>query len=125
MIYALRRDIDVGFCDLPAASMLARWSRGPSQDDDVDEPDDVANETPSARPLEQHDPLAILAEAAGYDDPERWWDDLVESRLDSSSPFPMITDAMAELRMIMASGSHDPIGKPGVRRTCARRSARP
>ena len=107
MIYALRRDIEVGFCDLPAASMLARWSRRASQDDDVDEPDDVANETPSAPPPEQHDPLAILAEAAGYDDPERWWDDLVESRLDSSSPFPMITDAMAELRMIMAPGSHD------------------
>ncbi len=107
MIYALRRDIEVGFCDLPAASMLARWSRRPSQDDDVDEPEDVANETPSAPPLEQHDPLAILAEAAGYDDPERWWDDLVESRLDSSSPFPMITEAMAELRMIMGPGSHD------------------
>jgi hypothetical protein len=107
MIYAMRHDIEVGFCDLPAASMLARWSRRPSQDDDVDEPDDVANETPSPPPLEQHDPLAILAEAAGYDDPERWWDDLVESRLDASSPFPMITDAMAELRMIMAPGSHD------------------
>ena len=50
MIYALRRDIEVGFCDLPAASMLARWSRRPSQDDDVDEPEDVANETPSAPP---------------------------------------------------------------------------
>ena len=46
----------------------------------------------------------MLAEAAGYDDPERWWDDLVESRQDSSSPFPMITDAMAELRMIMNQG---------------------
>jgi hypothetical protein len=107
MLYALRRDIEVGFCDLPAASMLARWSRRPSQDDDVDEPEDVANETPSAPPLEQYDPLAILAEAAGYDDPERWWDDLVESRLDSSSPFPMITEAMAELRMIMAPRTHD------------------
>ena len=107
MIYAVRRDIEVGFCDLPAASMLARWSRRPPQDDDLEEPEGVADETPSAPPLEQHDPLAILAEAAGYDDPERWWDDLVESRLDSSSPFPMITDAMAELRMIMAPGSHD------------------
>ncbi len=45
--------------------------------------------------------------AAGYDDPERWWDDLVESRLDSSSPFPMITDAMAELRMIMDQSAGD------------------
>ena len=45
-----------------------------------------------------HDPLGALAEAAGYDDAERWWDDVVESRLDGSSPFPMITEAMAELR---------------------------
>ena len=27
------------------------------------------------------DPLGALAAAAGYDDPERWWDDVVESRL--------------------------------------------
>ncbi|MGP4003712.1 DUF5682 family protein, partial [Streptomyces sp. 8N706] len=26
------------------------------------------------------DPLAVLAEAAGYDDPERWWEDVVEHR---------------------------------------------
>ena len=62
---------------------------------------------PPATPIEQHDPLALLAAAAGYDDPERWWDDLVESRLDSSSPFPMITDAMAELRMIMDQSAGD------------------
>src|SRR4029453_14064440 len=58
----------------------------------------------SGPPGGQQDPLALLAAAAGYDDPERWWDDLVESRLDSSSPFPLITDAMAELRMIMDQG---------------------
>ncbi|HKX15388.1 MAG TPA: DUF5682 family protein [Propionibacteriaceae bacterium] len=104
MIYALQRDIDVGFCDLPASSMLGRWQRRALQDDDLGEADDGPAETISGPPLEQHDPLAVLAEAAGYDDPERWWDDLVESRLDSSSPFPMITDAMAELRMIM--GQH-------------------
>jgi Family of unknown function (DUF5682) len=103
MRYALRRDVDVAFCDLPAAAVLARWPRGVSHDDD-DEPVQTADErTETLRPvsLEQHDPLAVLAEVAGYDDPERWWDDLVESRLDSSSPFPMITEAMGELRMIM------------------------
>ena len=100
MSYALRRDIEVGFCDLPASAMLARWSRS-RPDDDHEEPDDAADQVPPTAPIEQHDPLAMLAAAAGYDDPERWWDDLVESRLDSSSPFPMITDAMAELRMIM------------------------
>ncbi|MET8681612.1 DUF5682 family protein [Streptomyces sp. NPDC004647] len=27
------------------------------------------------------DPLGVLAEAAGYDDPERWWEDVVEHRM--------------------------------------------
>jgi Family of unknown function (DUF5682) len=103
MNYALRRDIDVAFCDLPASAVLARWPTGRSQDDDDDlvQQADAPDERPSLSLLAQHDPLAVLAQAAGYDDAERWWDDLVESRLDSSSPFPMITDAMAELRMIM------------------------
>ena len=102
MTYALQRNIEVGFCDLPAAAMLARWpSRRPPEDDRAEPEEGGSDEHPPATPIEQHDPLAVLAAAAGYDDPERWWDDLVESRLDSSSPFPMITDAMAELRMIM------------------------
>ena len=45
-----------------------------------------------------HDPLGTLAAAAGYDDAERWWEDLVEVRLDGSSPFPLLIEAMAELR---------------------------
>jgi Family of unknown function (DUF5682) len=108
MRYALQRDVEVAFCDLPAAAVLARWPRGVGHDAaDEDHDDDLvqpaAEPGDSLRPVsfEQHDPLAVLAQAAGYDDPERWWDDLVESRLDSSSPFPMITDAMGELRMIM------------------------
>jgi hypothetical protein len=107
--YALRHDIEVAFCDLPASAVLARWSRGQPQADHDDRarPADTPDATFPAFLLEQHDPLAVLAQAAGYDDPERWWDDLVESRLDSSSPFPMITDAMAELRMIMDQDGRD------------------
>jgi hypothetical protein len=108
MIYALQRDIDVAFCDLPASAMLARWPRRHLPDDDLGESDDAPSETLSGPPIEQQDPLAVLATAAGYDDPERWWDDLVESRLDSSSPFPLITDAMAELRISMGQhGRHE------------------
>jgi len=44
------------------------------------------------------DPIGALAGAAGYDDPERWWEDLVEARTDGSSPFPALTEAMGELR---------------------------
>jgi hypothetical protein len=104
MRYALQRGVEVAFCDLPAAAVLSRWPRQVTHDE-ADDDLELTEEEPAEglRPisLQQHDPLAVLAGAAGYDDPERWWDDLVESRLDSSSPFPLITDAMAELRMIM------------------------
>jgi hypothetical protein len=104
MRYALQRGVEVAFCDLPAAAVLSRWPRQvtPGEADDDREPtEEELTEGLQTISLHQHDPLAVLAYAAGYDDPERWWDDLVESRLDSSSPFPLITDAMAELRMIM------------------------
>jgi hypothetical protein len=105
MTFALQRGIEVGFCDLPAYAVLGRWRRDVPDDhhdpDDLEESDSASEATLPAALLEEPDPLALLAEVAGYDDPERWWDDLVESRLDSSSPFPVITDAMAELRMII------------------------
>jgi hypothetical protein len=44
------------------------------------------------------DPIGALAAAAGHDDPERWWEDLIEVRTDGSSPFAALTEAMAELR---------------------------
>jgi len=105
MRYALQHGVEVAFCDLPAAAVLSRWPRqmtpGEADDDREPTPEEEPAEGLQTISLQQHDPLAVLAHAAGYDDPERWWDDLVESRLDSSSPFPLITDAMAELRMIM------------------------
>ncbi|MGW6130672.1 DUF5682 family protein [Cellulomonas sp. NPDC055163] len=66
-------------------------------------PDGADPSGPADPPLDaasalRRDPLAALAAAAGYDDPERWWDDVVEHRLESPTPFPVLTEAMAELR---------------------------
>jgi hypothetical protein len=69
------------FCDLPSGAQLA----------ERDEPRDEA-------PTVREDPIGQLAAVAGYDDPERWWDDVIESRLDGQPPFAALTDAMAELR---------------------------
>ncbi|MER6298122.1 DUF5682 family protein [Kitasatospora sp. NPDC001539] len=47
------------------------------------------------------DPLALLAEAAGYDDPERWWEDVIEHRApgeDALAPFAAVAEAMGALR---------------------------
>ncbi|WP_371406758.1 DUF5682 family protein [Kribbella sp. NBC_00662] len=74
--YGLAAEVPVRFCDLPAAQQFAS-SGGRSV---------------------SMDPLATLAEAGGYDDPERWWDDVIESRRHGAEPFTVIADAMRELR---------------------------
>ncbi|MFG2572793.1 DUF5682 family protein [Streptomyces sp. NPDC048481] len=50
----------------------------------------------------RRDPLGTLAEVAGYDDPERWWEDVVEHRAagtkDPFAPFTALEEAMGALR---------------------------
>ncbi len=70
-----------------------------------------------AGPGVRADPLAALAAAAGYDDPERWWDDVVESGRAGPDPFDAITEAMAELR------AAEPARPPAERAHEARREA--
>src|SRR6202000_2524660 len=90
LTWAARHQVPARFCDLPAAVMLATPPRAGQAPAGRDEG--------GAHGEPREDPLARLAAAAGYDDPERWWDDLVESRLDGGSPFAALTEAMAELR---------------------------
>jgi hypothetical protein len=85
LAWAAAHQVPARFCDLPAATMLA-CDREPEAGPDGD-------------PAALHgDPIERLAAAAGFDDPERWWDTVIESRLDGGSPFAALTDAIAELR---------------------------
>jgi hypothetical protein len=77
--------LPVRFCDLPAAHQLAGEP----------EPAESAEPEPDAVRL---DPLGRLARAAGYDDAERWWDDVIEHHGDGPSPFEAIAEAMTALR---------------------------
>lgn len=101
--WGVRQEIAVQFCDLPASVMLARQA---STDDlfdqegeevEVDHDEDDNSRTEEISRI-RADPLALLAEAAGYDDPERWWDDVVESRREGATAFVAITEAMAAIR---------------------------
>ncbi|MGY1802500.1 DUF5682 family protein [Blastococcus sp. SYSU D00922] len=88
--WATAHGVPVRFCDLPAATVLAdRAAAG--EEDEPTSPDALEHQVRS-------DPIALLAEAAGFDDPERWWDDVVESRLTGEGPFEAIHEAMVELR---------------------------
>ncbi|MEV0411988.1 DUF5682 family protein [Streptomyces sp. NPDC050448] len=95
--------VPVRFIDLPATHTLAAET-GP----------DAAG---SVRP----DPLAVLAETAGYDDPERWWEDVVEHRgavrEDPLAAFEALGEAMGALREAYGDGGHarDPVREAYMR----------
>ncbi|MFI2643105.1 DUF5682 family protein [Streptomyces sp. NPDC018610] len=107
--WALEHGVPARFVDLPAAHTLA-WQR-----DDEDSPREGAGEPPDrARPAGSDvrvDPLAVLADAAGHDDPERWWEDVVEHRgsgeRDPFAPFLALEEAMGALREEYGSGGHE------------------
>lgn len=79
--HALARDVTVGFCDLPAAHRLA--------------PGDLGRR----RARSVVDPMSTLAAVAGYDDPERWWEDAVEGRTGGGlALFDAVTELMTAVR---------------------------
>ncbi|MYR33151.1 hypothetical protein GTW20_12975 [Nocardiopsis alba] len=92
--HAHENGVPVRFCDLPASHTLAeRLAAAETTDGEEEEQEETEP------PRERIDPLGVLAAAAGYDDAERWWDDVVEQRGDGEpSPFPAIADAMAAVR---------------------------
>ncbi len=81
--WALANDREVRFLDLPANVALVLG-------DEDDDPD-------AAPPM---DPIRTLATAAGFDDPERWWEDAVELRHGARGldVFDAVLDAMRTLR---------------------------
>jgi hypothetical protein len=98
--WAYEHAIPVRFIDLPVRQALA-----PSPDHEQ-----MTLRASAGTPI---DPLGDLATAAGYDDPERWWEDVVEHRLDPhdagdvDAPFAAIAEAMASLRH-----HYEPDGEP-------------
>ncbi|MEU0785196.1 DUF5682 family protein [Streptomyces sp. NPDC006173] len=98
-----------------APADAARPAGGGEPDTAEDTPDDTPEGTtePGEGPAEavRIDPLAVLAETAGYDDPERWWEDVVEHRAatagDPFAPFSVLEEAMTALREAYGVGGHD------------------
>ncbi|HOM72133.1 MAG TPA: DUF5682 family protein, partial [Armatimonadota bacterium] len=85
--YGITNNITVNFMDLPACHQLAQ------KEENITD-----SEPGSPLPVTKQDPMAYLAEAAGYSDSERWWEHMVEHRRDSTDLFSAILEAMSELR---------------------------
>ena len=99
--YALETGVPVRFCDLPAAHQLARQADG------------------DAGPRPRADPVSDLAAAAGYDDPERWWEDVVEH-----VPGPAVFAALAEAISVLRARAGEAGPRDAVREAHMRRALR-
>lgn len=116
--YALRQQVVVEFMDLPLQHRFAlekQWEEQRLQQDQLltdeqvlaNEQEIELNQQDNIEPeldLEQHylsirlDPIQLLAEQAGYQDSERFWEHLVEQQPHAGQMFTAISDAMAALR---------------------------
>ena len=113
--WALARGVPVRFIDLPAANSLAMTAKAdpagpaPAEPGDAEPEEAVPEETePGDAERVRVDPLAVLAEAAGYEDPERWWEDVVEHRgVGGTAAFAAVGEAMGELRAAYGHGGHE------------------
>jgi Family of unknown function (DUF5682) len=91
LTWAIAADVPVRFIDLPVRNTLAEQADQLSLD-------------PQQRAPRPIDPIGELALAAGYDDAERWWEDVVEHRSPQqlpgtiADPFVAIGEAMQVLR---------------------------
>ncbi|MGW6914979.1 DUF5682 family protein [Kitasatospora sp. NPDC054939] len=120
--YGVELGLPVRFIDLPAAYGLAdRPQDGPGPAGGVPggtspADGDAADPGAASGPVDGDgdgdggfgDPIAVLAAAAGHDDPERWWEDVVEHRSpgrDALAPFAAVAEAMTALREAGATGS--------------------
>jgi hypothetical protein len=107
--YGFSQNIPIRLMDLPQAHRFALMDAEEKRSNPDDAPETIAQTTESLEPilapssdalpfLDRSDPLSLLAQAAGYDDSERWWEHLVEQRQDTTALFAAILEAMTVLR---------------------------
>ncbi len=94
MKFAIKEDIEVRFMDLPQKFQFALKQEELSsntfefeQKEEVEKGEEVVG-----------DPLTYIAQIAGYEDSERWWEVTFEHIESQAAVFPAILELMTELR---------------------------
>lgn len=86
--WAVRHGTTLRFIDLPASDRL-----GIGANEIAEETATKADDDPIS-----YDPIGALATAAGYDDGESWWSDVMEENPAAGPVFAAVADAMTALR---------------------------
>lgn len=91
-LWAVANDAALRFIDLPSSARVVV--------DDGEDADAGEAESGADNETAQHvrDPIGTLAQAAGYEDGESWWSDIIEQNPQPGPIFAAISDAMTTLR---------------------------
>lgn len=91
--FALKATIPVHFMDLPMGMQytLQEWAKEERQLN-------FRNTDPTVDPALQRDPLGYIAQIAGYDDRERWWEATFEQEAADQEVFSSILELIRTLR---------------------------
>jgi hypothetical protein len=108
MLWATARKRFVQFIDLPAGHTLAtrKATHAACKEAEKQAEEEVEPLEPAEQPVEaeaetanvRYDPLAYLAELAGFNDSEAWWNALIEQGAHAPDIFASIENAMTALR---------------------------
>ena len=82
-LYAIKNTIPIRFFDLPQNQSFLISDR---------------STTTKKEKGFTHDPFGFMAEIAGFDDPERWWEEYIEQQKEAPEIFETILELMVELR---------------------------
>jgi len=98
--WAIRNEVPVRFIDLPVRWRMKETAQSSDEEDsgNADEPQDEADPDERGISTIERDPIGALAQAAGYEDGESWWSDVIEENPEPGPVFAAVADAMAALR---------------------------
>ncbi len=104
--WALANQVPVRFMDLPQRHRFAL---------EAEEKPDEANQEGESRL--RRDPFAMMAEAAGFSDGERWWEEQFEKRHSGPEIFQAVLELMTALREEQPTDSMDARREAWMRQT--------
>ncbi|TGQ91132.1 hypothetical protein EN851_18320 [Mesorhizobium sp. M8A.F.Ca.ET.208.01.1.1] len=92
-LWAVGNSAALRFIDLPSSARVA-----PADDAQEAAADETEAKVDSETAPHLRDPIGALAQAAGYEDGESWWADIIEQNPEPGPIFAAIADAMTTLR---------------------------
>lgn len=116
------KQIPVKLMDLPMSHRLALDEDRPQVIEEAESPlESLPPASTSKQRMVRPDPISLLAEAAGYDDHELWWEEQIERRSDATGLFAAILEAMTTVRTEFPELRHDDLLRESFMRRTIRK----